>query len=800
MPVSTFSAAVHITPVVIKTFFAHGKRLAIKHRENRPDQAQDDIFFDEAFHIVKAFIHLGTLNTIESLQAFTNTHVPSPYWASVAEVSIPLETCNAAADILIDWFGPDELKAVVGGERWWQVRGSDNGIDAEWITQKEYLSGDTGSPGRKLSEDDRAVLKMEKLDRVMLYFHGGGYSWGSINTHRYQLIRYARKIKGRVFAVNYRKSPQYPFPCALQDCLAAYLYLIRPPANALHKAIPPSKIVLAGDSAGGGLCVSTLSILRDMGVPLPAGCVLISPWVDLTHSFPSVMENTATDIIPPHGFIYRPSTTWPMDLLPEERRVVPAKSSPPPEPGHADQLRPTEARLAGETPAEDRDSAHGQPSKGPADSKEYDVDEWEPRPPVVKMSNVDAQPLQLQKSQIQQYATTEQLTHPLVSPVLQGSLGGLPPLYIMAGNDEALRDEIIYLAHRAADPERFPTRKGALRDARRQQENSERYTEPTNVKLQVFDDMCHVFTVFTFIESAAYAYRSIGSFIQHVTEHDAEYLAQHPFPEPELQRTPSNDTAASDLRSANPTATQNSSTQNGSTQKEKPLDSDKFSMIRERVDIKGRTRPMDPREEMSVLSLPAAEIGIIKEVPTMRWLEGQEEWDRKFKRDAQKAARKRAKNEEKAKKMIANARVVLTADNASSSSSAHTTEGAVQQERRWGPLDLDDESPPPTAIAKRRDTKEALALLKKHIYYTAPTTHRTVLKLKFSDAVKAAFDPDDDPNKGPKQSASEEQQRNNILPMHGLRLWDVLLGYFMRKSTAKATDSKKVVKKVVNST
>lgn len=70
--------------------------------------------------------------------------------------------------------------------------------------------------------------------------------------------------------------------------------MIRPPPDALHQAIPASKIIFAGDSAGGGLCINVLTILRDMQVPMPAGAVLISPWVDLTHSFPSVMENVAT--------------------------------------------------------------------------------------------------------------------------------------------------------------------------------------------------------------------------------------------------------------------------------------------------------------------------------------------------------------------------------------------------------------------------------------------------------------------------------------------------------------------------
>ena len=111
--------------------------------------------------------------------------------------------------------------------------------------------------------------------------------------------------------VHLRKAPQYPWPCALQDVIAACkltaltssrtmtqivpdLYLIRPPSDAIHKAVSPSKIVFAGDSAGGGLCVTVLTVLRDLGLPMPAGAVLISPWVDLTHSFPSVMENFAT--------------------------------------------------------------------------------------------------------------------------------------------------------------------------------------------------------------------------------------------------------------------------------------------------------------------------------------------------------------------------------------------------------------------------------------------------------------------------------------------------------------------------
>ena len=71
-------------------------------------------------------------------------------------------------------------------------------------------------------------------------------------------------------------------------------YLIRPPPDAPHRAVQPEKIVLAGDSAGAGLCVALLTVLRDLGIAQPAGAVLISPWVDLTHSFPSVMSNAGS--------------------------------------------------------------------------------------------------------------------------------------------------------------------------------------------------------------------------------------------------------------------------------------------------------------------------------------------------------------------------------------------------------------------------------------------------------------------------------------------------------------------------
>ncbi|KAI0065802.1 alpha/beta-hydrolase [Artomyces pyxidatus] len=947
MTVSTTSAAVYITPVVLKTLIKHFKRKEQRLRDGKhgDEVATDDVFFDEAYHIVKAFIELGTKNTIESLQAFTNTHVPAPFWAAVAPVRVPLSSCNRAADLLIDWFGPEDLAKVVGGERWWQVRGLD-GIDSEWITERKYLNGDSLGEDKKGGSYDETIKKMDKLESVMLYVHGGGYFWGSINTHRYQIIRYARKFKGRSFAVNYRKAPQYPWPCPLHDVIAAYFYLTQPPPGASHKAIDPTKLVFAGDSAGAGLCLTALTVLRDMGLPLPAGAVLISPWVDLTHSFDSVMSNTSTDIMPPHGFVHRPSLAWPVDPLPQARsRVIPTETNPPPQPGHADTLEPSNERAEEQENLRQRaeqeglstaeverqqynDSVHSQaemlrnsaPPESPTGGQQKpggearqddaassgsemksrntveedlhpdidleQMDKWEPKPPKVLMKDPTASPLEI-RAQIQQYATNEQLTHPLVSPVLQGSLGNLCPLYIIAGDGEVLRDEIIYIAHRAAHPEEFPVRKGVVREGRRQRENVQKFTIPTKVHLQVFDGMPHVLTVFSFTESAKYAYRSIAQFVRHVTIHSTDHLERNPFPElhrPECQihvedvseygfevkekkskstlrrMRPGNskrfeDVKEEDKRGVNlyednqqavaeevkaedtdPMPGQAPGPQKEAVNKgqEQKSDIPYVLMIRERVDITGHVRPMEAKEDVPALRVRPSEVGVIKEAPVRRWVTGQEMVDKKFARLAVKVINKRRKYEVRAEKMLQDARdtglvlqheavdrengqqhlndrqsddksrkqLVRLRSVASGASSVVSTSdtGKINEDMRWGPLDLDNEHPPPTAIAGRRDTPEALALLKKSIYHSAPKTHKTVPKMKAMQTLRATLDPNDNPVKPPKQSVSEEQTRAHIIPMHGLAIWDSLLSLFMRKGDKASHAASRVVEQVVGST
>jgi acetyl esterase/lipase len=90
--------------------------------------------------------------------------------------------------------------------------------------------------------------------------------------------------------VNYRLAPQNPYPCGLIDTVSGFLYLIQ--------KFQPSKIVLVGDSAGGGMTLAVCQVLRDMVKPLPQGAVLLSPWVDLTHSCPSFHEHHDSDYLP----------------------------------------------------------------------------------------------------------------------------------------------------------------------------------------------------------------------------------------------------------------------------------------------------------------------------------------------------------------------------------------------------------------------------------------------------------------------------------------------------------------------
>lgn len=112
------------------------------------------------------------------------------------------------------------------------------------------------------------------VDRAVLYLHGGGYVVGSLVSHQDLVARISRATNARVLYVDYRLGPEHPFPAAVEDAVAAYVWL-------LGEGFDAGRLAIGGDSAGGGLTVAALVSLRDQGHALPAAAVCISPWVDL---------------------------------------------------------------------------------------------------------------------------------------------------------------------------------------------------------------------------------------------------------------------------------------------------------------------------------------------------------------------------------------------------------------------------------------------------------------------------------------------------------------------------------------
>jgi acetyl esterase/lipase len=123
---------------------------------------------------------------------------------------------------------------------------------------------------------------------VILYLHGGGFIAESRAVHDPFLAALCREAGGRGLMVDYRLAPEHPFPAALEDCFAAWEFL-------LSTGVDPGRIVIAGDSAGGNLVVNTAMRARDDGLPQPAALVLMSPLLDLSFNGGSMRRNDGLD-------------------------------------------------------------------------------------------------------------------------------------------------------------------------------------------------------------------------------------------------------------------------------------------------------------------------------------------------------------------------------------------------------------------------------------------------------------------------------------------------------------------------
>jgi epsilon-lactone hydrolase len=126
-------------------------------------------------------------------------------------------------------------------------------------------------------------------ERTVVHFHGGGYCIGSPRLARTWAAHLSAQAACRVVAPEYRLAPDHPHPAALDDALNIL--------KALLSDVSPASVVVSGDSAGGGLALSAVLALRDAGAELPAGCILLSPWLDLGRDRSAAPELVRRDVV-----------------------------------------------------------------------------------------------------------------------------------------------------------------------------------------------------------------------------------------------------------------------------------------------------------------------------------------------------------------------------------------------------------------------------------------------------------------------------------------------------------------------
>lgn len=166
-------------------------------------------------------------------------------------------------------FDQSGLNTPLPGDIDIQLQVINTDVNAEWIRPKQYGT------------------------KIIMYLHGGGYSVGSSRSHRPLCARIATASCCQVLSINYRLAPEQKYPAALDDAIASYQWLLQTYSH--------SQIVIAGDSAGGGLAMATLLALKQKQLPMPAAAIGISAWLDLECSSASYETNKDIDLMATAG-------------------------------------------------------------------------------------------------------------------------------------------------------------------------------------------------------------------------------------------------------------------------------------------------------------------------------------------------------------------------------------------------------------------------------------------------------------------------------------------------------------------
>ena len=163
-----------------------------------------------------------------------------------------------------------------------------DGLPAEWVLNKHTHNN----------------------ENIIIYLHGGAYNIGSPQSHRNITSRLAKATGAMVLAIDYRLAPEHPFPAGLSDVTKAYKWLLEHGHN-------PKNIAISGDSAGGGLTVSSALAIKEENIELPSSLGVISPWVDLTMSGESVQSNANVDPMMRKDWLIAMGNNYATDLRPE---------------------------------------------------------------------------------------------------------------------------------------------------------------------------------------------------------------------------------------------------------------------------------------------------------------------------------------------------------------------------------------------------------------------------------------------------------------------------------------------------
>ena len=158
------------------------------------------------------------------------------------------------------------------------------------LTSRQPLAPEVTMTSTTLGGVPVAAITVDGVEprHVVLYFHGGVYVLGDAESAAGLASQVGRRTGAKVYSVDYRLAPEHPYPAAVDDALATYEALLK-------DGTAPSDIVLAGESAGGGLVVATLVGARDRGLPLPAAAYVMSPYTDLTLAGASIETKRDAD-------------------------------------------------------------------------------------------------------------------------------------------------------------------------------------------------------------------------------------------------------------------------------------------------------------------------------------------------------------------------------------------------------------------------------------------------------------------------------------------------------------------------